>query len=613
MAQPLLTLRDVEVRYANDVIFSNVNFSIHEGDRFCLVGRNGSGKSTLFRVVVGEKEPDGGERFIRQGISVGYLPQKMDDEAGQSVYDYVLKGLPQNDDIIFAHYKADQVLEPLSLNGEWMMDGLSGGQKRRAALARALIAEPAILLLDEPTNHLDIAAIQWLEGFVKQFRGGVILISHDRSFLAACSNHTLWLDRGALRVNGKGYGQFEEWSEQVMEEEEARLQKLGRKLVEEEHWRERGVTARRKRNMRRMADLHSLRDKLKKERSKLGQLGASVQLPPMKSSDMAKLVAEMDGVTKQFDGKTIIKPFTTRIIRGDKIGIIGKNGAGKSTLLKMLVGVLEPDSGTLQRGKNLRIAYFDQQREQLNPKKTLWETLCPDGGDTIFVGEQPRHVVAYLKDFLFDPKQAHSPTSVLSGGEANRLLLAKILAQPSDVLVLDEPTNDLDVDTLDMLQEMLADYTGTVILVSHDRDFIDRTVLRTIACEGEGVVMEYVGGYSDYVVQSAAFHQQRREKEAKATTAENIPVKEAAPRPSSQRSAKLTYKQQRALELLPEQITAMEEKWVRLSGELEDSNLFASNPKRFEDITREMEQLRADITAAEEEWLEVATLAETLK
>lgn len=614
MAQPLLTLREAAVRFGDDVLFSDISFSVFEGDRHCLVGRNGSGKSTLFRLITGERELDGGERFVQQGVTIGYLPQKMDDLPNQTIYDYVLTGLSAEERGEEHLYRVDQVLKPLDIDGRLEMTSLSGGQKRRAALARALIAKPDILLLDEPTNHLDIGAITWLEGYLRQFRGGVIVISHDRTFLEHCSNRTLWIDRGAMRTLGKGYDAFEEWSELVAEEEEARLQKLGRKLVEEEHWRERGVTARRKRNMRRMGELKALREKLRRERSKVAQGGSSVQLPPLKDSESSKLVAEMDGIYKSFGDKTVIKAFTTRILRGEKIGVIGRNGTGKSTFMKLLIGDLEPDSGEIRRGKTLKIAYFDQNREQLDPKKTLWETLSPEGGDTVFVGDRPKHVIAYLKDFLFDPKQAKTPTSALSGGEANRLLLAKILAQPSDVLVLDEPTNDLDMDTLDMLQEMLADYEGTVILVSHDRDFLERTVSRVIACEGNGILMEYVGGYEDYLLQSAEW----RKKHEAVSAAKQQVVKEEKSIPitvaSTPRTAsKLTYKQQRALEMLPDRISELEEEIVQLEEALADPAFYQKNPEGFAAASARLGATREALIATEEEWLEVAMLAESLK
>jgi ATP-binding cassette subfamily F protein uup len=610
MAQPLLTLREVTARIAGDTLFENISFSLFAGDRHCLVGRNGCGKSTLFRIIMGEREPEAGERFVQQSTTIGYLPQRMDDQAGQSVYAYVQAHLPAEEQSETHRYKIDRILEPLDVDGTLLMENLSGGQKRRAALARALIAEPDILLLDEPTNHLDISAIDWLESYVRNFRGGVIIISHDRAFLEQCSNRTLWIHQGSMRVNGKGYDSFGEWSEQVMQEEEARVQKLGRKLAEEEHWRERGVTARRKRNMRRMGELKKLREKLRSDRSGLIQASGSVQLPPLKSADASKLVAELDNVCKAFDGRTIINGFTSRILRGDKIGIIGKNGAGKSTLLKIIAGELEPDSGVVTCGKTQRLAYFDQNREQLDPRKTLWETLCPDGGDTVFVGDNPRHVVAYLKDFLFDAKQAHTPTSALSGGEANRLLLARILAQPSDVLVLDEPTNDLDMDTLDMLQEMVADYTGTVILVSHDRDFLDRTVSRTIACEGDGVLMEYVGGYQDYLAQSRNWRKKQQNDVAQVES-ESKQVPATSIKPKTQH--KLSYKQQRALDLLPVRIAELEASIAALETELSDAALYSKKPERFAEATREMEQAQQELSAAEEEWLEVAMLAEEMK
>lgn len=609
MAQPLLTLRDAAVRFGGDTLFEDVSFSIFSGDRHCLVGRNGCGKSTLFRLIVGEREPEGGERFVKQGISIGYLPQKMDDEAGQSVYDYVQASLAADERGDHQLYLVDQVLEPLDVRGDAMMESLSGGQKRRAALARALISSPDILLLDEPTNHLDIGAIGWLENYLRNYRGGVMIISHDRTFLEHTSNRTLWIHQGSLRVNGSGYGDFDAWSEKLLEEDAARVQKLGRKLLEEEHWRERGVTARRKRNMRRMGELKSLRDNLRRQRSQLTQAGNSVELPPLKASDASKLVAELDEVSKAYDGKTVIAPYTTRIMRGDKIGIIGKNGAGKSTLLKLIAGEIVPDSGTVKRGGALKIAYFDQNREQLDPTHTLWKVLCPDGGDMVMVGDKQRHVVAYLKDFLFDAKQAQTPVSALSGGESNRLLLARILARPSDVLVLDEPTNDLDIDTLDMLQELISDYKGTVILVSHDRDFLDRTVGRTIACEGNGIVMEYVGGYQDYLSQSREWHKQQAAGQSPKTT---TPSGTAAPRGKGKSPAKLSYKQQRAFDLLPEKISQLEKQIATLETELSDAALYSARPERFAAATAEMESARHALEKAEEQWLEVAMLAEEM-
>ena len=611
MAQPLFTLRDAEIRFGLDILFSGIGFSIHAGDRFCLVGRNGCGKSTLFKTIVGDRELDAGERFVQQGATIGYLPQNMEGEGEQSIYEYVLEGLPKDERGEEYRYKVDQLLEPFDLDGALILNTLSGGQRRRAALARALIAEPDILLLDEPTNHLDIVAIAWLEEFIRSFKGGVIIVSHDRTFLANISNHIMWLDQGSMRTHDKGYAMYEEWSERILEEQEVQLQKLGRKLVDEEHWRRYGVTARRKRNMRRMGELQALRAQLRKERSRMVNAAGKVELPMLKSSDKSKLVAELEDVRKVYGSNVVIADFTTRIMRGEKIGVIGRNGSGKSTLVKMLIGDLEATSGTVKRGLKLKFAYFDQNRDQLDPKKTLWETLVPDGGDTVFVhGEKPRHVVAYLKDFLFEPKQAQTPTAALSGGEANRLLIAKILAQPSDVLVMDEPTNDLDVDTLDMLQEMLADYTGTVLVVSHDRDFLERTVSRIIACEGSGDVQEYAGGYQDYLVQSREYFAKR--KAAQAPTPEAKPKKEAVERPASAQ-VKLSYKQQRALEHLPVEIAKLEAQAAAMEKELADPNLYTRDSKRFQKLTADLEATRATIAKSEEEWLEVSILAESLK
>ena len=602
MAPPLLTVRDAKVTFGGKPLFEGLEFAIHAEDKICLLGRNGTGKSTLMKVITAERELDDGVRFVQPGTQIGYLPQQIYVREDETIYQHVLEGQDTDD----KRYLADIVLAPFELSGDSMLNTLSGGQRRRASLARALVLEPDILLLDEPTNHLDIDGILWLEEYIKSYRGAVITVSHDRAFLSNVSQKIFLLDRGRLLVNGKGYSDYERWSEELEEQETARLQKLKGKIEEEEHWRRYGVTARRKRNMRRMGELAALRDKMRKERGEFARAGGSVKLPSLGANESSKLVAEMEGIYKSFGDKRIITNFTTRILRKDKVGVVGKNGTGKSTFLKILTGALQPDSGDIKRGAKLEISYFDQNRETLDPTKTLWETLCPLGGDSVKVGNGFRHVVAYLKDFLFTPEQAKSPVRSLSGGEANRLMLARILANPGNVLVLDEPTNDLDMDTLDMLQELLMDYEGTLILVSHDRDFIDRIVTQTIAFEGDGQVDAYAGGYSDYLIQRKTLARAEKKSEKQRPLTENATQREAV------KPTKLSYKHQRALEEFPAQIAAVEKEIAQLEETLSDSALYAKQPEKFSQLTQLLQAKQQQRTTLEEAWLEAEILREQL-
>lgn len=610
MPTPLLYLKDAHVTFGGSPLFTGISLQIMQGDKICLVGRNGSGKSTLLKVISGDVELDSGERYVQPGIRIGHLPQNVIFVPGETVRDYVLAGLDghhthEGED---NSYRVDMVITPLNLKPHAPMDKLSGGKLRRAGLARALVSNPDILLLDEPTNHLDLAAIEWLEGYVQQYNGGLVCISHDRSFLEHTSSKTFWLDRGKMRSSDRGYSQFEAWSDEVMEAEQKMLERMDKKLEAENHWLAYGVTARRKRNQRRLGDLITLRGKLRADHAHFRTLSATIKLPPLGPDQSSKIVAEVKELSKSFDDvdppKLMIRHFSTRIMRGDRIGIIGRNGAGKTTFLKLLLGELEPSSGRIRMGKNLSITYFDQKRESLDPKRTLWQTLCSEG-DTVMVRGEPRHVVGYLRDFLFSADQVRSPVGSLSGGECNRLLLAQKLANPGNVLILDEPTNDLDMDSLDVLQEVLSDYEGTLLIVSHDRDFIDRLVMKTIVFEGNGEVQEYIGGYSDYMAQKK---EAVRAAKAPAKLA-SVPGKLEQP---TQPLSKMSYKYKRELELLPERMETLEKDIAALEIILADPDLYTNNAKRFDEASARLMEKKAELEQAEERWLELEEMRGSL-
>lgn len=607
MSFPLFYLKDAKVTFGGKPLFTGISLQIMQGDKICLVGRNGSGKSTLLKVILGQVELDGGERYVQPGVRMGYLSQEAHYKPHQTVQEYVLDGLITHnaEEEADNRYRADMVLTPLSLKPDAMMEKLSGGKLRRAGLARALVSNPDILLLDEPTNHLDLSAIEWLEGFLRQYKGGLVCISHDRTFLSNISGKTFWLDRGGLRMSDRGYAQFEQWSEEVMDAEQKALERMGKKLEAENHWLAYGVTARRKRNQRRLGDLIALRGRLKSDQSHYRSLNASIKLPPLTQEMSSKMVAEIKELSKSFTDvdppKLMIRNFSTRIMRQDRIGIIGRNGAGKTTFLKLLLGELQPSSGHIRMGKNLVVSYFDQKRETLDPTKTLWQTLCPGGGDTVMVRGEPRHVVGYLRDFLFDANQVRGPVGALSGGERNRLLLANKLANPGNVLVLDEPTNDLDLDSLDVLQEVLSDYEGTLIIVSHDRDFIDRLVTKTIVFEGNGEVEEYIGGYSDYIAQKK--ERATLQKNIKSAAQNEKKESGTAPKPATQ--TKLSYKLKRELELLPARIETLEAEIAALETMLMDANLYNRDPDTFHESSRALVSKKAELEEAEERWLEL--------
>jgi ATP-binding cassette subfamily F protein uup len=590
---PILTLRFGRIGFGGDPLFDNAELRLGRNDRACLVGRNGSGKTTLMKALAGLIELDEGEIFLQPGTHIAYLPQDPQIDPKVTVAAHV--GADGH-----AAHLVDAALSEVQIDGDRVMGELSGGELRRASLARALVGDPEVLFLDEPTNHLDLAAIEWLERLLTSRKGALLLVSHDRTFLERVTNRTYWLDRRMIRTRAHGFAGFDKWSEEVLAEEVKAAERLDAKLADEARWLLRGVTARRRRNQGRLRKLEEMRER---RAAMLGSRG-KVRLKIDEGEIKSKLVIEAKDVAKSFgegDAETpIVRGFSTRILRGDRIGVIGPNGAGKTTLLRLLTGELKPDSGKVWIAKHLNRAYFDQNRETLDPTKSLWETLCPGGGDQVFVHGKPRHVRAYLKDFLFDPKAADSPVSSLSGGERNRLLLSKILATPSELLVLDEPTNDLDMDTLDLLQDVLADYGGTLILVSHDRDFLDRTVTSTIALEGDGRAREYAGGYADYL------RQRKGEKpRGKASRKSAAQPPRAKPDKTPPPRTRLTYKDQRELDLLPERIAQLENEIETLETKLGDNTLFERDRGAFDHVAARLDVAREELEAAETRWLEL--------
>ncbi|MCT8973584.1 ABC-F family ATP-binding cassette domain-containing protein [Microbaculum marinisediminis] len=604
MATPILLLQDIHLTFGGTPLLEGADLSVEPGARVCLVGRNGCGKSTLLKIAAGRIEPDSGRYFLQPGTTVQYLEQEPDFAGFETTRAYVEASLGPTDD----PYTALRVLEKLGLTGEESPATLSGGEARRAALARALAPRPDILLLDEPTNHLDLPAIEWLERELRSSNSAMVIISHDRRFLETLSRATVWLDRGTTRSTDRGFGGFEEWRDKVLEEEERDLHKLDRKIAMEEDWLRYGVTARRKRNQRRLGNLHDLR----KARREHRHAPDTARMAVAESEISGKLVIETKTITKAFGDRTVVEPFSVRIQRGDRIGIIGPNGAGKTTLLKMLIGDLAPDSGWVKLGMNLDVASLDQRRARLDPETSLRATLTGGGSDTVMVDGKPRHVMSYMKDFLFTPEQAGSPVSALSGGERGRLMLALAFARPSNLLVLDEPTNDLDLETLDLLQELIADYSGTVLLVSHDRDFLDRTVTSVIASEGDGRWLTYAGGYSDMIAQRGKAEETSEPKASASKPARSRDQADRQP-DRAQPKRRLSFKDKHALETLPARMEALHAEIAAARQALSDPDLYARDPKTFADTSDKLTRAEADLAAAEEQWLELEILREEIE
>ena len=601
MAPPLLTLQDIRLTLGGKPLLEGASLSVAPRERLCLVGRNGSGKSTLLKIAAGELEQDGGLRFFQPNATVRYLPQEPDVTVEPTTLAYVEAGMGPNDD----HYRALYLLNELGLTGDEDTRTLSGGEARRTALARALAPEPDILLLDEPTNHLDLPVIEWLETELASLRSAMVLISHDRRFLSNLTKSTLWLDRGITRRLDAGFADFEAWRDTVLEEEERDRHKLDRKIVMEEDWVRYGVSGRRKRNQGRLARLAELRT----DRREARRVTGDVRLEASTGRTSGKLVVECEGVSKSYGGRAIVRDFSIRIQRGDRVGIVGPNGAGKTTLINLMTGALEPDSGSVKLGAALEMAKLDQARTSLAPGTILSDALS-GGGDWVEINGAKKHVIGYMKDFLFGPEQARTPVERLSGGERGRLTLARALSLPSNFLVLDEPTNDLDLETLDLLQEMLADYPGTVIVVSHDRDFLDRVATSVIVAEGDGKWIEYAGGYADMVAQrgfgvggTAAKPVERARVPDKVV---NVKARAGEAKP------RLTFKQKHALDTMPARMDALRATKARLQALLDDPALYQREPKKFAESSKAFAKTASELDKAEEEWLELEMLREAV-
>ncbi|WBU59099.1 ABC-F family ATP-binding cassette domain-containing protein [Paracoccus albus] len=599
---PLLQLTDISLTFGGNPVFDNLNMTIQPGERVALVGRNGSGKSTLMKVMAGLVEPDRGEVVTPAGVSVGYMEQEPDLSGFETLGDFAAATLLPGE-----IYRVEMAAEGLKFDASRPVATASGGERRRAALARLLADAPELMLLDEPTNHLDIEAIGWLEEQLSQTRAAFVLISHDRAFLRALTRSTLWIDRGEVRRQDKGFEAFEDWREATWAAEDEARHKLDRKIKAEARWAVEGISARRKRNMGRVRALQDLRAERAAQIRRQGAAVMALDAGPQSG----KRVIEAKGISKAFGDRVLLRPFDLRVLRGDRVAFVGPNGVGKTTLIKMLTGEVEPDSGTVVHGTNLDIAVFDQARSAINPEISLWDAMTTDPGmavsgraDQVMVRGTPRHVVGYLKDFLFDDAQMRAPVGSLSGGEKARLLLARIMARPSNLLVLDEPTNDLDVETLDLLQDILGEYDGTVLLVSHDRDFIDRVATSTVAMEGDGRAIIYPGGWSDYRAQReparAPVPQPDKPRPAPAST---VPARERPPKTG------LSFTEKHRLEELPAVISRLETEIAKLSEFLSNSEIYNEAPAKAQKATEALAERQAALDSAEEEWLLLADKA----
>ncbi len=597
----LLQLQSIQYRVGSQPLLRGADLSVAAGQRVVLVGRNGSGKSTLLKIAAGLLPAEGGIRFLQPGSTSRYLPQEPDLSAFDTVLDYVLAGLGPSDP---AH-RARSLLDKLGMTGLEDPRTLSGGESRRAALARTLAPNPDILLLDEPTNHLDLPAIEWLETELLASRSAIVLISHDRRLLNRLGQAVVWLEDGTTRRLERGFENFETWRDEVLEQQERDQHKLARQLAREEDWLRYGVTARRKRNVKRLADLHALRDQRRIDK----QIDPTLKLDAVAGRTSGTQVIKTEAISIALGGRPIVRGLDLTIQRGDRLGIVGPNGAGKTTLLKLLTGVSQPDEGRITLGASLQVVTLDQTRDSLDNSATLSETLTGGSGDMVQVGEERRHVIGYLKDFLFRPEQARSPVGVLSGGERGRLMLARAFAKPANLLVLDEPTNDLDLDTLDLLQERLAEYPGTIILVSHDRDFLDRVATSVLVAEGNGLWQEYAGGYSDMLAQRGAAPSARSAASKTAAPQTARPGK-STPAPATAPARKMSFKEKHALETLPKRMTALQADIDKLRRLLADPNLYRKNPARFSEATKQLAAAETELTGSEEEWLRLELLRE---
>ena len=606
--QLLLSIRDAMVIYKETPIFENLDLNIHQGLRTALIGKNGAGKSTIMKVISGVKGLDEGEKWVEPGISIGYLGQEINFNEEITVFDFIFSNILGEERELYK-YKVDIIADSLKLNVCSKMKMLSGGQIRRAGLARALVEEPEILLLDEPTNHLDIS---WLENYLNGYSGSLICISHDKRFLENISNQIFWIDRGKLRVCSRGFKFFDEWSSMLLEQEARELARRKQILAQEAEWASRGVKARVKRNIRRVNKVKEMRDKLKKDESSFRHTTKKIHIQRIKDFDShSKIIAEFYNVNKEFysDGQKlkILNGFNLRIKKGDRIGIIGQNGSGKTTFLKLLLKELKVDSGSIKIKKDFEYSYFDQNRSDINDNFSLKDTLAPNGGDYVNVRGKMRHIYGYLKDFMFESSIILDKVSTLSGGQKNRLQLSKILANPKSCLILDEPTNDLDMETLDMLEEILINYAGTLLLVSHDRDFLDQTVTKILSFEGNGDIQQYIGGYSDYF----AYCQKSKKQNLiiNRSSTQNLSSKKIQEKDTDNKSIKkLSFKLEFELKNLPLKINEKEKEIENFSKDLSDSNFYLNDPEGFLLTSKNLADARSKLDKYELRWLELEEL-----
>ncbi|MGE3916469.1 MAG: ABC-F family ATP-binding cassette domain-containing protein [Hyphomicrobiaceae bacterium] len=605
MAAELLALKDIHLTFGSTSLLEGAELSVGPGDRICLVGRNGSGKSTLLRIAAGAIEPDSGTRFAHPGARIATLAQEADLSGHATALEAVVARLGPADD----EARARALLGALGFSGDEPTLNLSGGETRRLAIAQALAGSPDVILLDEPTNHLDLPTIEWLEAEILASTAAIVLVSHDRRFLERLSRTCVWLDRGRTHRLEQGFAAYEAWRDDLLAREELERHKLDRKIARENDWMHGGVTARRKRNVRRVAELGELRRQKRDHRRVTG----NVRMETQDAGASGKLVIEAKGLAKAYDGNTVVRDLTLRVARGDRLGLVGPNGAGKTTLIGLLTGAMAPDAGTVKLGTGLEMVSLDQRREELRPDWSIADALTGGRGDQVLVNGKARHVASYMKDFLFTPEQMRTPLKALSGGERGRLMLARALAQPSNLLVLDEPTNDLDLETLDLLQEMIADYAGTVLLVSHDRDFLDRIVTSVLAAEGDGLWTEYAGGYSDMLAQRRGRDLDKAMAIRKSSASAGPSAAASSTEPSAPAPRrKLSFKEKHALEALPAIMAALETEVATLSKRLEAADLFTRDPKAFSAATERLAAAQAELATAEEQWLELELMREEL-